>query len=121
MTAPDQGYFNYVAYTIILKNESFKAKILKGNDGIIVLSYFQEKETKFVLGNFKPKMASVYPLIIHQYDTRSEFRVSVLFACPKGKLNTSTYIRGLDQITNEEQFDYSKKNEDQQIEMDDDF
>ncbi|KAK8875882.1 hypothetical protein M9Y10_006057 [Tritrichomonas musculus] len=118
MTAPDQGYFNYVAYTIILKNDRFKAKILTSNDGIIVLSYFQEKETKFVLGSFKPKDADVYPRIIHQYDTRSEFRVSVLFACPKGKLNTSTYIRGLDQLPDEEQQYSTKKNGGQSIEID---
>lgn len=95
MTAPDQGYFNYIAYTQIMNNNHFNVKVLNGNDGIIVLSYFQEKETKLVLGNFKPKASKIYPRILHQYDTRREFRVSVLYACPKGKLNTSTYIRGL--------------------------
>ncbi|OHS94984.1 hypothetical protein TRFO_38794 [Tritrichomonas foetus] len=94
-TAPDQGYFNFVAYTKVLNDPSMKTKILTGNDGVIVLSYFQESQTKLIFGNFKPKNAVIYPRILHQYDTRSEFRVSVFYACPKGRLNTSTYIRNM--------------------------
>ena len=93
--APDQGYFNFVAYTIVLKDYTFKTKVLTENDGVIVMGYFQESHTKLIFGNFKPKLATIYPRIIHQYDTRSELSASVLHACPKGKLNASNYIRNL--------------------------
>lgn len=92
VNAPDQGYFLFATYHIVVKSPRIKVRFLSSFDGVVVFENYAEK-SRFVFGDFKPRNSSIYPRILHQYDKNSELRISVYYACPKGFLNTSTYIR----------------------------
>jgi hypothetical protein len=92
---PDQGYFVYMAYEFMRRARNTNIKVLTENDGVIILHYFSDGRSRFVFGNFNPAQATRYPAIIHQYDKWFALSNSVLNACPKGRLRTSTYIRQL--------------------------
>jgi len=95
LKADDQGYINFITYSGMLENYSIQYEIDKLGELIVSINKIvavYRIPNNFHIGEYRLKRDRRFPPVIHQFKFNAEQLLSVVRACPRGRLKQPNYL-----------------------------